>query len=151
LGFFFFVFGLVFVGELIEELAHDAFWAAYGGVIVVLEGWGEEALFEVGGDLFDLRRGGVFGVLAGEVGAGDLEAVEEQAGAAGVDGVGGDGLEDLADGLLDGGAVFGDGEVEGGLAGLGVAWVGLWGGGWCGGSSRSLRCGAMGCRSGGRR
>jgi hypothetical protein len=42
-----------------------------------------------------------------EVEAGDLEAVEEQAGAAGVDVVGGDSLEDLADGGLDRGAVFG--------------------------------------------
>jgi hypothetical protein len=43
----------------------------------------------------------------GEVEAGDLEAVEEEAGAAGVDVVSGDALENLADGGLDGGAVFG--------------------------------------------
>jgi hypothetical protein len=52
----------------------------------------------------------------GEVKAGDLEAVEEQAGAAGVDVVGGDALEDFADGLLDGGTVFRQGKVEGGAA-----------------------------------
>ena len=50
----------------------------------------------------------------GEVGGGDLEAVEEEAGAAGVELVGGEAIEDLADGLLDGGAVLGDGEGEGG-------------------------------------
>jgi hypothetical protein len=43
----------------------------------------------------------------GEVEAGDLEAVEEEAGAAGIDVVGGDALQDLADGGLDGGAIFG--------------------------------------------
>ncbi len=38
------------------------------------------------------------GVLSfGQVEAGDLEAVEEEAGAAGVDVVGGDALENLAD------------------------------------------------------
>jgi hypothetical protein len=51
-------------------------------------------------------------VLA-EVEAGDLEAVEKEAGAARIDGVGGDALEDFADGELDGGAVFGEGEGEG--------------------------------------
>jgi hypothetical protein len=55
--------------------------------------------------------------LFGEVEAGDLEAVEEEAGAAGVNVVGGDALEDLADGVLDGGTVFGERELEGGAAG----------------------------------
>jgi hypothetical protein len=45
--------------------------------------------------------------LFGEVEAGDLEAVEEKTGAAGVDVVGGDALQDFADGGLDGGAVLG--------------------------------------------
>ena len=62
----------------------------------------------------------------GEDGAGDLEAVEEEAGAAGVDGVGGDALEDLADGLEDGGAIIGIGqrEVEGGAAAAALLRVG---------------------------
>jgi hypothetical protein len=64
----------------------------------------------MGGDLFDDFGGFGFGVAVGggfgEVEAGDLEAVEEEAGAAGVDVVGGDALENFADGLLDGGAVF---------------------------------------------
>ena len=98
-------------------MSHDAFGAACGGVFVVF-GWGcEEAEVGVDGDLFDLGRLGLFGVVAGQVGAGDLEGVEEEAGAAGVEGVGGDGLQDLADGLLDGGAVFGHGEVEGVVVG----------------------------------
>ena len=63
------------------------------------------------------------GLGFGQVEAGDLEAVEEQAGAAGVDVVGGDALEDLADGGLDGGAVFGQGQVEGGAAGAALARV----------------------------
>jgi hypothetical protein len=48
--------------------------------------------------------GGFFG--AREVGAGDLEAVEEQSGAFGVEVVGGEATEDFGDGELDGGAVF---------------------------------------------
>jgi len=68
----------------------------------------------VDGDLFD--QVGLFALLValvavgfgfGEVEAGDLEAVEEEPRAAGIDLVGGDALEDLADGELDGGLVFG--------------------------------------------
>jgi hypothetical protein len=78
----------------------------------------------VGGNLFDdfglPRLPGVTcaGFWFWEVEAGDLEAVEEQTGSAGVDLVGGDALEDLADGVLDGGAVLGEREVEGGSAAL---------------------------------
>ena len=73
---------------------------------------GEDAEGWIDGDLFYGFDGFGFGValrvlLSGQVEAGDLEAVEEEAGAAGVDVVGGDALEDLADGGLDGGAVFG--------------------------------------------
>jgi len=89
--------------------------------------WGEDAEGGVDGDLFDgLGFAGGFGVGLdfGEVEAGDLEAVEEEAGAAGVDVVGGDALEDLADGSLDRGAVFGEWQVEGGAAAAALAWVG---------------------------
>ena len=72
------------------------------------------------GDLFDhldwFGSGVVVGGGFGEVEAGDLEAVEEQAGAAGVDVIGGDAAENFSDGLLDGGPVFGQGKVEGGAA-----------------------------------
>jgi hypothetical protein len=57
-----------------------------------------------------------FGV--GEIEGGDLEAVEEESGAAGVDLVGGDAAEDLADGDLDGTTILGEGQVEGGLVAL---------------------------------
>jgi hypothetical protein len=47
----------------------------------------------------------------GKVKAGDLEAVEQETSASGVDVVGGDAAEDLPDGVLDGGAVLWQGEV----------------------------------------
>ncbi len=88
---------------------------------------GEGAENGVGDDVFDELAGvgQVGGLLAGEVERGDLESVEEQAGAAVVDLAGGDAAEDLGDGKLDGGAVLGGGELEvgvgvgdrGGLAG----------------------------------
>jgi len=77
---------------------------------------GEDAESGVDGDLFyGLRfsRGFCVELWFGEVEAGDLEAVEEEAGAAGVDVVRGDALQDFADGGLDGGAVFGERQVEG--------------------------------------
>ncbi len=83
----------------------------------------------MGGGFFD--EFGLGGLRFGEVEAGDLEAVEEEAGATGVDVVGGDALEDLADGVLDGGSVFGEGiskverrtwRVRGWGAGLRVVW-----------------------------
>jgi hypothetical protein len=89
-------------------------------------------------DLFDLFFGGqvfalvtIGGARAGfgfgrgrEVEAGDLEAVEEEPGAAGVDLVGGDAAEDFADGGLDGGAVLGERQAEGGLTGAALFGVG---------------------------
>ena len=81
--------------------------------------WGEDAEGWVDGDLFyGLGFGGGLGeaLRFGEVEAGDLEAVEEEAGAAGVDVVGGDAAENFADGLLDGGTVFRQRKVEGGAA-----------------------------------
>jgi hypothetical protein len=47
------------------------------------------------------------GLLFGEVEAGDLEAVEEEACSFGVEVVAGYALQDHSDGGLDGGAVFG--------------------------------------------
>ncbi len=69
-------------------------------------------------DLVDHGSWGGFGLLAGQVHAGDLQAVEEQAGAARVDVVGGDALQDLAEGELESGAVVWPGEVEGAETGL---------------------------------
>jgi len=110
--------------KLVEEAADEAVGAGCVGV-GEFGGGGDGAVGGVGDGLFDQasllgRDGRGFG----EVERGDLEAVEEEAGAAGVDGVGGDAAEDLADGDLDGSAVLGKGEVEGGLAGAAGARVG---------------------------
>jgi hypothetical protein len=59
-----------------------------------------------------------------EVEAGDLETVEEEAGAPGIDFVGGDALEDFADGGLDGGTVFRQRQGEGGATASALARVG---------------------------
>ena len=80
-------------------------------------GRGEEPVFRMGDDLFEGLLGEGLGVrwkllMGREIGAGDLEAVEEEAGAAWVESVGGEALEDEADGELDGGAVLGDGELD---------------------------------------
>jgi hypothetical protein len=92
-------------------------------------GWGEWAVVGVLLDDLEGLLGEGHGVgwedgVRGEVGAGDLKAVEEEPGAAGVEVVGGDALENEADGELDGGAVLGDGEVEGGEAGFACGRVG---------------------------
>jgi hypothetical protein len=77
----------------------------------------------VGGDLVDLFFGFFFAwLLFGQVQAGDLEAVEEQSCSAGVEVVRGYFLEDDADRGLDGGAVFGEWEVEAGLSAERLAW-----------------------------
>jgi hypothetical protein len=82
-----------------DEKADDAF--AFRGC-AYFSAWGEDTQFRVIGDLFDdfygFRSGVAEGGEFGEVKAGDLEAVEEQAGAAGVDVVGGDAAENFADG-----------------------------------------------------
>jgi hypothetical protein len=84
----------------------------------------------MGGDFFDDFGGFGFGFGVavgrgfGKVEAGYLEAVEEEAGSAGVDVVGGDALQDFSDGMLDGGSVFGQGEIEGGATALALVGVG---------------------------
>jgi hypothetical protein len=115
-GFGFF-FGL---GEFFEEAGDGAEGFFFG---LELGSWGEWAEGGVEVDLGDGFGGFVLAgflralvvIFQGE--AGDLEAVEEQAGAAWVEVVGGDALEDFADGELDAGAlgeVAGGGEGEGG-------------------------------------
>jgi hypothetical protein len=97
--------------HLLDQEGDGAF--ALGG-FADLGGRGEDAQFGMGGGFFD--EFGLGGLGFGEVETGDLEAVEEKAGAAGVDVVGGDALEDLADGVLDGGTVFWKRDLEGGAA-----------------------------------
>ena len=62
----------------------------------------------------------------GQVAAGDLEAVEEESGAAGVEFVGGDAAEDMSDGGLEVRAVvgIGEGEVEGPASAAALARIG---------------------------
>ena len=98
--------GDLFYG-LIHGLGGGGGFVAGGSGVAAAGGWGV----------------GFFG-LFGEGGVGDLQAVEEEAGAAGVDVVGGDALQDFADGLEDGGAVFGQGDVEGGAAAAALLRVG---------------------------
>jgi hypothetical protein len=110
-------FGSGFGHDSFDETGDGAF--AFSGVAYFRAG-GEGAELGIGGDLFDNFDLLGFGVLAGqgfgEVETGDLEAVEEEPGAAGINVVGGDALENLPDGLLDRGTVFGEREVEGGAA-----------------------------------
>ncbi len=78
----------------------------------------EDELFDGGGAL-----GFGFGFGGRQVAAGDLQAVEEQAGAARVERVGGEAGEDFGDGELDGGAVFQIAHEEGFLPGAAFAEV----------------------------
>ncbi|HTD95536.1 MAG TPA: hypothetical protein VK627_01350 [Edaphobacter sp.] len=119
--------------ELFEESSDYGLASSFGGVEFGAGGEGAEG--GVGFDVFDeggfrafeaglAVAGGAGGLgVAGQVEAGDLEAVEQEAGALGVDLVGGDAEQDLADGDLDGGAVLGHGEGEVGLAGAAVGEV----------------------------
>jgi hypothetical protein len=108
--------GFVFVFVGLAPVVHEDFGEAaeaVGGVVDVFGGWRQGAEVGVLDDLFDLDRCGVGFLLFGEVERGDLEGVEEQAGAARGEGAGGELFDDGADGELDGGTVFGHGEGEG--------------------------------------
>jgi hypothetical protein len=111
-------------------LAHEDLFDIEGlGGFDELGARGEIAVIRVLHELLDGDFGGLIGggfALAREVEGGDLEAVEEQAGAARVDLVEGDAAEGLGDGDLDGGAVLDEGEGEGGAAGFALGWVPNW-------------------------
>ena len=101
--------GIVGQGGHAEELCDDS-----GAIVFDCDFGRERAMDGIENDLFD---GVDFGGFAaghdfGQVETAYLEAVEEQTSAARVDFVGGDAPEDLADGVLDGAAVFGMGKVE---------------------------------------
>jgi hypothetical protein len=103
-GFGWFFFGL-HLHHALDEQGDSAFGSGGFGDVGAR---GEDAEGGVDGDLFyGLGFGFGEGLWFREVEAGDLKAVEEEAGAAGIDVVGGDALEDFADRGLDGGAVFG--------------------------------------------
>jgi hypothetical protein len=101
--------------------------AGFGGLGCAEFGFGsEDSVFGVedgffdGGECFFGFQQGWKRCGFGQVEGGDLETVEEQAGAARVYSVERDAAEDDADGGLDGGTVFGVGQDEGGLGGFGV-------------------------------
>ena len=75
--------------------------------------WGEEAVVGVEGGLFDGFWLGLFFFGLGEGLGGDLQGVEEEAGAAVVERHVGDAGDDLVERELDRGAVFDRGELEG--------------------------------------
>jgi hypothetical protein len=121
----FVLYGVAFFGKLLprhsEELGDDA-----GAVVFDFDFGRERAMDGIDDDLFDklgFDGSAAVGQDLWEIEAGDLKAVEEQAGAAWVDVIGGNTAEDLADGLLDGAAVFGMREVEVGAAAAALAWV----------------------------
>ena len=123
-------FGFGVAQHLFQHERGRAFGVGTGGVELGL--WGQDALVGVDNDFLYRLGFGAFGVGVaggcglgfGEVEAGDLETVEEKACATWVDVVGGDALQDLADGVLDGGAVFREWQVECGAAAAALAWVG---------------------------
>jgi hypothetical protein len=117
--------GAAFFGKFLighsEELGDDA-----GAVFLDFDFGRERAVDGIEGDLFDwpcFDGSAAAGQDFREVEAGDLEAVEKQAGTAWVDVVGGDAAEHFSDGVLDGTAVFGLRDVEGGAAAAALARV----------------------------
>jgi hypothetical protein len=112
--------------ELLQQSV-DRAAAAFGFGVRHLGDGGEGAELGVELDLFD-RGGGVRDDRseAREGEAGDLQAVEQQAGAAGIQLIAGDALEDLDDGLLKAAAVSElGGQVEDGLLRAAAFLVGL--------------------------
>ena len=78
----------------------------------VFGGRSECAEVRVLNDFVDGGDGFLRGLRLGQVEAGDLEAVEQETGSAGIEVIGGYALKDFADGALDGAAVFRDGQVK---------------------------------------
>ncbi len=107
-------------------LVHEDFFEGFlvSGLFEVEDG-GDRAVDGIEDDLFDRAGARGFGRFPGgrQVAAGDLQAVEEQAGTFGVEGVGGEAGEDLGDGELDGSAVLQVAQEECFLSGAPVAEV----------------------------
>jgi hypothetical protein len=113
----------VVFGQIFDEGGGDApserRRLGLGGFLRWFGGWGV-AGFGCG----VWRLGLSLPLLGGEVGGGDLQGVEDEAGAAGVDVVGGKTGENLSEGDLDSGSAGGCFEVEGVGAGAAAARVG---------------------------
>jgi hypothetical protein len=94
----------------------------YGGLLVEFGYWGEVFLEEgIEDDLVDIGQVGCgAGGWAREVGSGDAEAGEEEAGLLVVDVMGGDAAEDFEEGELDGVAVVDAGHLEGAVIAMRV-------------------------------
>jgi hypothetical protein len=104
---------------LFPIFAEDLFEVLFVVCLLEVRDGGDGTVDGVVDDLFDPCGALGFGFFlgAGEVAAGDLQAVEEQTGALGVEVVGGQAAQDAGDGELDGGAVFELSYFEGGLSG----------------------------------
>jgi len=149
--------GFVSGFPVVDDAGEDV---AVGAVVIGRDEFGdgcERAEGFVEGDFFDGFGGDGVGMIGGDlliflqVRRGDLEAVEEQGGAAGVDLVAGDAEQDLADGELDGGTVFRQGQGEGGAAAAALERVGDRRAVGVVEVAKGARGGGSGCRSGGRR
>lgn len=102
------------------------------GVGLKFDDGGKGAVFGVGDEVLNNTVAGGRGelLLAREVLGGRPETVEEEAGAFGFERAVGDADEDLGDGELDGGAVFGEWEFEANVVDGEPAWrAGAWAGG----------------------
>lgn len=109
--------GLVFAfGCEVFELLEEALGGAYWFVVTELGGKAKEAVLGIVGDLGDWLAGFLTRVGFRQVETGDLEAVEQETCAPGVDLVGRDATQNFADRLLDGAAVLRVGKGEAGLA-----------------------------------
>lgn len=82
------------------------------GFLIHFAAGGDGSVDRVCGDLFDEEGWLFFRFTLRQVEAGDLQSVEEEAGSAGIDVVGGYAFEDLADGVLNGASIFRVGEDE---------------------------------------
>ncbi len=113
-----------------EHAFKDALNEASGTVVLVefgngsesAESWVEDDFFDQMGFLL-CSGSACLCSFAGQVHAGGLQAVEEEAGSLGVDLIAGDAAEDFADGGLDGAAVFGQWQVKLGLATVAASYV----------------------------
>lgn len=122
MGFLLWLGGQVFFGEGFAEEVREGLSAVW--VFAELQFGCDGAVGGVVDYVGDGVYGSCVGVGFGEVVACGLEGVEEESGTFGVEGVLGELLDDFADGVLDGAAVFGAWEGEGGSASFALGGVG---------------------------